>query len=438
MLKNIKIGILLFWFIGQNAVAQQSSTQVKNLNRVYSKYGIGEYTNSSTVRNLSMAHTGLASPSLYSINDKNPSLMVYNSAVSFEFSLVNEFRSSTNSNNEIYKDNELGMGSVRIAFPLFKNKWQTLFEVNSFSNTNYKLFEIAPIGTISDSIYSYESINGIGGVNQFSWKNGIKFTKNINLGLEMSYYFGNTELSQITKLKNTPNDYEDNINKATNTSISSVENFVQYSGFSSTPSVSIYMPLKKSNTDIFLGAKYDLSSNLNISNTKVSAIDYNIILDTIRTTTTFALPKGYGAGIGIIFKDSLKNDKLLMTVDYNSKLYTTPTNTIENKLYAFGMEKFANKDGNSFLSRNLYRFGAYFYENAILYQNTAVDEFGITFGIGIPMQPAINDRSVRPILDLGFTIGSHGGEQNTIKESFFRVNFGFTFNDRWFQKIRIN
>ena len=62
----------------------------------------------------------------------------------------------------------------------------------------------------------------------------------------------------------------------------------------------------------------------------------------------------------------------------------------------------------------------------------------MVIGIGIPMKPSVNDRSVRSILDIGMILGAHGGAQNTIKESFIKLNLGYTFNDRWIKKIRIN
>ena len=88
MLNRIYSVILALFFTVGTLVAQQE------INQVYSKYGIGEIAPVGTVRNMSMGGTGLASPSMYSINEANSALLIYNSAVSFEINLHNEFRKS--------------------------------------------------------------------------------------------------------------------------------------------------------------------------------------------------------------------------------------------------------------------------------------------------------------------------------------------------------
>jgi hypothetical protein len=59
-------------------------------------------------------------------------------------------------------------------------------------------------------------------------------------------------------------------------------------------------------------------------------------------------------------------------------------------------------------------------------------EYGITFGIGLPVRRAENSY---PRLNLGFEYGNKGTtDAGLIKEKFFNMNVGVTVNATWFRK----
>jgi hypothetical protein len=57
-----------------------------------------------------------------------------------------------------------------------------------------------------------------------------------------------------------------------------------------------------------------------------------------------------------------------------------------------------------------------------------VRDFGINFGWSLPVSRVSS-------IDMAFKIGQRGDVQkNYIKENYYRIYIGFTFNDRWFIK----
>ena len=202
-----------------------------------------------------------------------------------------QFRKSVSPANELYKDNETGIGDIRISFPIYKNKWQTSFGISQYSKTNYNLFEISPIGPASDSLYNYETVNGQRGINQLNWKNGFKVSKNFNLGLESSYYLGNSQEYFDTRIKTTPDDYIGINAVAPNTLATASISTIQYKGLSNSVSFSYFKPMKSIRSELLVGGQYDLTSNLDIINNKII---YKIGLnDTTETTTSYNIPKGF-------------------------------------------------------------------------------------------------------------------------------------------------
>jgi hypothetical protein len=63
-----------------------------------------------------------------------------------------------------------------------------------------------------------------------------------------------------------------------------------------------------------------------------------------------------------------------------------------------------------------------------------LDAYGVTFGMGLPF---IYQRKISHA-NLGFEFGKNGSN-SVIRESFFKVTLGFTFNDdEWFIKRKYN
>jgi hypothetical protein len=96
---------------------------------------------------------------------------------------------------------------------------------------------------------------------------------------------------------------------------------------------------------------------------------------------------------------------------------------------------------NKFFSKLKYRAGFYYSKTNISIRNTDVNEFGIDFGVGIPMfnRYSSTEGFMQSYITYPFNIGVQIGKRGTTKnnlvqENFVRFRIGFSLNDKWFVK----
>jgi hypothetical protein len=149
----------------------------------------------------------------------------------------------------------------------------------------------------------------------------------------------------------------------------------------------------------------------------------------IPTRTTF------GLGIG-------QDKKWFMGGEYSMQGLSDFTNEfleVDNLTYqdatAIAFGGFIVPDHRSFkyLQRITYRAGVRMESTGMIVNNTEIDNFGITFGVGLPLGRSFSN------LNLGFEFGKRGTtDAELIEEGYFKVNIGLSLNDQWFRKAKIN
>ena len=72
-------------------------------------------------------------------------------------------------------------------------------------------------------------------------------------------------------------------------------------------------------------------------------------------------------------------------------------------------------------------------QTGLVINNQSIDEFGISFGVGLPVGRLFSNAN------LGFEWGQRGTtSSNLAKETFFSFNVSLSVNDRWFEKRKFN
>ena len=90
----------------------------------------------------------------------------------------------------------------------------------------------------------------------------------------------------------------------------------------------------------------------------------------------------------------------------------------------------------SYMKRLTYRAGAKVSKSGIVVDNKEINDFGITFGLGLPLSSM--SRSLSNI-NIGFELGKRGTKYgDLVEESYFKVNVGLSLNDKWFIPRKIN
>jgi hypothetical protein len=166
-----------------------------------------------------------------------------------------------------------------------------------------------------------------------------------------------------------------------------------------------------------------------------------IIRDTVyykeKTNATIRLPLEQGFGIG--YK---KGDRLNLVADFaitqwqNFK-YLDEKNSFKNNYRIalggnFVPEKYASGRG-SFVKRMNYRLGASYQTGYINISNNLITDYYVSAGLGIP----VGIGRLSSMINISTQIGKMGTlKNNLMQHNYWRINFGFTFTDRWFQKFR--
>ena len=141
---------------------------------------------------------------------------------------------------------------------------------------------------------------------------------------------------------------------------------------------------------------------------------------------------------GISYENSTKYTIFADLALGKSSQFKNLTGTNEGLMdtYSIGLgaEYFPNFTSSKFLKRAVYRFGLNTgtspYKN--LKTGKQLNETNLAFGIGLPLRNS-------SFINIGYTAGRRGSKNdNGILENYNKISIGFTLNDIWFVKQKID
>ena len=296
-----------------------------------------------------------------------------------------------------------------------------------FSNVGYSVSDSKDENGVSQT----RSFTGDGGLHQLYGGIGVKVLKNLSLGGNASYFWGD-----ITRTRTI-------IYPATSESYSYVQQIgVSVSDYKLDFGAQYTQELSKKHS-VTIGAVFSPKHKLNN--------DYTITTQASTTNSndldaTLELPNMFGVGFTYNY-----DRRLTVGVDYSLQQWSKAkfgvaatddaTRAEFEETYAYndrhkisvGAEYIPNLIGRSYLSHIKYRLGAYY--TTPYYKidgKKAAREYGVTAGFGLPVP---RSRSILSIS--GQFVRVSGQETNFVNENIFRVSIGLTFNERWFFKRRV-
>ena len=81
----------------------------------------------------------------------------------------------------------------------------------------------------------------------------------------------------------------------------------------------------------------------------------------------------------------------------------------------------------------VYRADVHFENTGLEINNETINEFGISFGVGLPVGPWFSNANI------GFEFGKRGTTNaNLIQENFMNLQISLSLNDEWFKKRKYN
>ncbi|MDB9874130.1 hypothetical protein OAC97_02595 [Flavobacteriaceae bacterium] len=409
----------------------------------YSFYGIGSLKFKGTVENQSMGGLSVYSDSIH-INLRNPASFAGKNLKSFN----NESRPikytvggshsevKLSSGSQIDKSSTSSLDYLAIAIPL--GKFGAGFGVLPYSSVGYKLQS-----TDANDVVQYK-YRGEGGLNRVFLGFGYQLSNDFRLGVDASYNFGNIKNTNIAFGYNSEGELLQYQSREQNRS--DLGGLTYNFGL-------IFSKLIKSNLEVTASATFSPSSELTSSNSRaystividpttqqeftinISEVDLSVFnLET--TKLTLPSKSSFGVGIGEPRKWFAGVEyTYLKASEFSNRLLTIQNATYEDaatiSVGGFYIPKFDSF--NRYWKRIVYRTGIRFEDTGLRINNEDIKEFGISFGVGLPVGRIFSNANV------GFEIGTRGvNTANLVKENFVKFQMSLSLNDRWFEKRKFN
>lgn len=398
-------------------------------NSPYSRYGLGDKVPGMNILNRGMGGVSAAYSDFQSVNFINPASYSQLKLTTFDFGLEIDSR-TIRSIDPPKKFNGVSpiISYVQIGIPLTKN-WGMNFGLKPVTRINYSIDRRS--STSFDSLHT--RFEGDGGTNEVFFGTGYKIG-NFSLGANLGYLFGSKNYHTYTTI------LPDSINPFHYRS--NHTNQVNFGGFVVNGGIQYNQKLGKT-LSLQLGAYGNMQTEMKASEDVIvetfsETANGNVRIDSIFSRTDdegkLQYPASYGAGM------ILKNgERWLLGVDYSAakwsqyRLFNVQDNVQDSWKLSVGGQVIPNYlNPRSYWGRVAYRAGFSFGKDYVAADGD-LDMFTFSLGLGLPMRRPNYSNQVS-MINTSLEFGQRGNKENIVKENFFRLSFGLTLSDIWFQK----
>jgi len=409
-------------FISILLIAGFSTSAQEGSSSPYSFLGLGTKAFRGTVENRSMGGLATFSDSIH-LNLRNPA--AYSDLQLTAFSAGVTANSTKLKTNTTSTDiNYFTLDYISIGLPF--NNLGVGFGVKPRSAVGYELEERS-----QTSISRFE---GRGGLNTVYFSVGFEPIKNLRLGGTANYNFGDIENKAII--------FRNQVQFA-----SREINFTDIKGFSF--DIGALYDVKLSNKiTLKSSVRYETESSLDVSRRReLSTIQQgqngaeNVVnqINVDPVDTEIDLPEMYAFGlglgqdrkwfVGLEYENYTAGDFSELGFNFGSEVVQKEASTF--KFGGFYIPRY--NDPVSYFKRIVYRAGIRYEESGLQYRGEDINEFGISFGLGLPAGRVFTNANIGvEYFERGTTFN------NLIQENFISVFMSFSFNDKWFIKSKYN
>ncbi|PIF01018.1 MAG: hypothetical protein CR994_02935 [Maribacter sp.] len=429
MIKKIVIAIVCI--VSTGLYAQNGSVSP------YSYFGIGDLQFKGTVENQMMGGVGMFADSIH-VNLKNPAAYS-RMGIQYGEDFGNTTYAAGLSHNRLNFTNNIesqgnsvtNLEYIAIAMAL-KKGLGIGFGIMPYSSVGYDMLSESNNGNDARVVNRYY---GEGGLNKVYFSAGYELVKDLSIGVTANFNFGTLKNNRMQTIEDVQYGALDNRTSKVN-------------GMDFNYALD-YTPSFNGKYRLFASVRVNTQANLTSENTKkigsfsvssgsdIEVVDVNLDALNLRHTE-LKVPTATTIGLGFG-----EDRKWFAGAEYSFQGMGSFTNDFveaPNLKYedagSFALGGFFIPDYSSFSSyfkRVTYRAGLRFDKTGMLLNDREINNFGITFGFGLPMRGSFSN------LNLGFEVGRKGTKNmNMIEENYFKVNVGLSFNDIWFRKQRIN
>jgi hypothetical protein len=392
-------------------------------NSPYSRFGLGELSPSGSVYSVGMGGLGVAVSSPVYINGINPALLARNKVVSFEAAFTGETKLV--SNTDLTRRHSGGnLAYLAFALPITK-KWTLGLGLRPLSTVNYTLVREQRLPN-TPSFVEYR-FRGLGSVSQAYLSSGFEVLKGLYLGGEVAYNFGVLRTESRSRVLDNGQSY----------TIELVDR-LNFSDLTYKLGGAYRLKLNK-DLSLNVGATHSFGQEVRVNQfqalQRLRAND-EVVLPSTPCSVRYPQATSFGLSLERAFHYVIGVEYTRQQWSEYRGLGISEDNRLDNTYrLAAGGEWIPNiQSVNNYFARASYRAGGYYQQQPITINGTRIEEFGINFGLSLPVNRNFSS------VNLAFTYGRRGTRDNgLIREDFFRINVGLTVNDPlWFQKRKIN
>ncbi len=395
----------------------------------YSYFGVGDFRTNGTVDNQMMGGLRMYADSIH-INLRNPAaysklrLTTYTAGLSRrELSLKDA--------TETQRTSITNLDYIAIGLPIAKNAGLG-FGLMPLSSVGYSL--------VSDGINNANQnvrnvFTGEGGLNRVYLSFGFQPIPDLSLGATVNYNFGQLEYQRAQSI-------EDLLFGTRDIRTSRINGFDFNYALNYTPKitkkhtlfthigVSTQMNLVSKNNERI--SSFTLNGGAEIEGAEVDLDALGVRNTELKIPTITTLGLGYG-----------EDKKWFVGGEYSFQALSSFSNEFlgqDNVSYedastlavgAFFIPDYRSISG--YLNRVTYRAGMRYEQSGLVVSGKEINNFGITFGFGLPLGSNFSN------INVGFELGRRGTtDAQLVEESYFKMNVGLSLNDKWFIKRKIN
>lgn len=406
----------------------------------FSTFGVGEIFGGALIQNQGLGGTGVAQPQYWSVNNQNPALLINNYFTTFQAGALVEsrtFATDTASQKGVYGN----LNYLVSAFPVMRWKkdpnlmfWTTSVSLLPFSKVNYRLIYADSVAGDPTNLLSITEA-GSGGLSQVAWSNGFRLSRELSLGIKASYVFGSTISDYANRLVNSDQSVP---------FVVAIKEQTYMKDFMFTGGLAFARDsVFSSDIHINAGLTYSFASKLNATKTTVEQRRLSnqdpVTSDTlvfrkgtvnIPSALTFGLSIGKGADWSVAGEFSVQDWSKFQSIN------TEDEGLSKSWRVSLGGEITPDQtDFKNYLKRVTYRAGFSYektpYTDPYVDNGKQLNDYGINFGLSLP--------AGRSSIDAALRVGKRGNKSETsVEETYFKIFFGITFVDQWFNRRKID
>ena len=400
-----------------------------NTSSPYSRYGLGELHPYSFGRSTAMGGASIASRNNQQINLANPASYDAIDSLGFMFEFAIDGKTSKFSN-------DVGNATASdINFQYFAMNFQLSNRMGAslglvpFTDVGYNVTVnevIENTGPVTTTYY------GAGTISNFFLGFAIQPFKFLSVGSNLNYFFGMLNRNAEVVFSGASDFYQ--VQEYTS---------LRVADFSFDFGAQATIPLKNKN-EIVLGVIFENNPKYNAFYSDITqknlssgdAIDQDTLYYTEEEKGVIEFPFTYGFGISYVKENSLE-----INADYYHQSWSDSKFLGTKSVYLTDLDKFAvgaewipdKFSIKSFSSRVAYRLGFKYEQTYLMFNNRQINDFGITFGVGLPVYRS------KSTINVAAEFGKKGTtDDNLVLEDYFRLNLMVNLYDLWFIKRRFD